>query len=138
MLVVCVLSVLIAVGAYGWITWPERAWQRFADALSSGNIERANALCDKTSVQVTALENGKVLLSVRNEIADQWIPWPGVSLNVREFVQDYKPSSMSMSDRLGASARLGNVGSVWFGHLEISRGQLLFRSDTSSDVAIAH
>lgn len=110
LLVACVSSVLIVLAVYWWLSWPDRTWQGFANALAKGNIERANSLCDMRSVRVESLENGKLLFSVRNEVEDQWLPWPGVSLEVDEFVRSYLPLPMSVGGHLGASSPL-KIGS---------------------------
>ena len=123
---------LVACASIWWLTWPERTWRRLVESLEAGKIDQATMLCDGSTVTISFLEGGRVAFSVRSGLAEQWLPWPGIHLDVNKFRDSYSPSPVSWTEWFRATSRLGNPSSVWFGHFEIVRGRLVFRSDTES------
>ena len=47
-----------------WVKWPQRTWRRFVRALSSGDVDGANRICDESSIRFENVR-GTPLVKVR-------------------------------------------------------------------------
>lgn len=120
---------LAAVAGYFWANWPSRTWNGFLQALHDHDIERANRYCDQRTVRVTEAGDAQILLHVRNAEERQWVAWPGVPISPRALGRVYELQEPTASELTSGTRRIGEPRSVWYGHLEVQKGKIVFRSD---------
>ena len=132
-LVACVVLAVLAARVCDCVQRPIITWNRFAAALKSGDLALANSLCDQQTMKVQSLDNGSLMLAVKSDTVS-WMNWPpGFLVPFDEFAQYHTIQPSGWDERLRSHVRIGKPGSIWYGHLEVHGGRIVFRSDVRGE-----